>query len=70
MKILFLGDVMGRSGRRAITERLAGLRARGHRVTLAEPWTIGRLTAAARKPDGLLIAAATARLMQAYAVGR
>ena len=28
MKILFLGDVMGRSGRRAITERLAGLRAR------------------------------------------
>ncbi|MFN3279745.1 MAG: TIGR00282 family metallophosphoesterase [Paracoccus hibiscisoli] len=28
MKILFLGDVMGRSGRRAITERLTGLRAR------------------------------------------
>lgn len=28
MKILFLGDVMGRSGRRAITDRLAGLRAR------------------------------------------
>ncbi|WP_265500349.1 TIGR00282 family metallophosphoesterase [Paracoccus beibuensis] len=28
MKILFLGDVMGRAGRRAITERLAGLRAR------------------------------------------
>lgn len=28
MKILFLGDVMGRSGRRGITERLAGLRAR------------------------------------------
>ncbi|WP_022706817.1 MULTISPECIES: TIGR00282 family metallophosphoesterase [Paracoccus] len=28
MKILFLGDVMGRSGRRAITENLAGLRAR------------------------------------------
>ncbi|MBU2956594.1 TIGR00282 family metallophosphoesterase [Paracoccus sp. 1_MG-2023] len=27
MKILFLGDVMGRSGRRAITENLAGLRA-------------------------------------------
>ncbi|MDO5620782.1 MAG: TIGR00282 family metallophosphoesterase [Paracoccus sp. (in: a-proteobacteria)] len=27
MKILFLGDVMGRAGRRAITERLAGLRA-------------------------------------------
>ena len=28
MRILFLGDVMGRSGRRAISERLAGLRAR------------------------------------------
>ncbi|MFC0201955.1 TIGR00282 family metallophosphoesterase [Paracoccus rhizosphaerae] len=28
MKILFLGDVMGRAGRRAITERLAALRAR------------------------------------------
>ncbi|MFV0385145.1 TIGR00282 family metallophosphoesterase [Paracoccus sp. (in: a-proteobacteria)] len=28
MKILFLGDVMGRSGRRAISEDLAGLRAR------------------------------------------
>ena len=28
MKILFLGDVMGRAGRRAITERLADLRAR------------------------------------------
>ena len=26
MKMLFLGDVMGRAGRRAITERLAGLR--------------------------------------------
>ncbi len=28
MRILFLGDVMGRAGRRAITERLAGLRDR------------------------------------------
>lgn len=28
MKILFLGDVMGRAGRRAITERLTGLRQR------------------------------------------
>lgn len=28
MRILFLGDVMGRSGRRAISERLAGLRVR------------------------------------------
>lgn len=49
---------------------LDDLRARGHRLTEAEPWTVGRLTAARRDPDGLLRAAATARLMQAYAVGR
>ncbi|WP_235857764.1 gamma-glutamyltransferase family protein [Marimonas lutisalis] len=46
------------------------LRARGHKVDVADPWTVGRLTAAARDPDGLLRAAATPRLMQAYAVGR
>jgi gamma-glutamyltranspeptidase/glutathione hydrolase len=49
---------------------IADLRARGHVVTVAEPWTIGRLTAASRAPDGLLRAAATPRLMQAYAIGR
>ncbi len=49
---------------------LDDLRARGHLITEAEPWTIGRLTAARRDPDGLLRAAATPRLMQAYAVGR
>ena len=46
------------------------LRRRGHRLTVAEPWTIGRMTAAKRDPDGLLRAAATPRLMQAYAIGR
>ncbi len=46
------------------------LRARGHDVEVAEPWTVGRLTAASRSPDGMLKAAATPRLMQAYAVGR
>ncbi|MCK0149199.1 gamma-glutamyltransferase family protein [Marivita sp. S6314] len=46
------------------------LRARGHKVVVAEPWTVGRLTAAMRAPDGMLRAAATPRLMQAYAVGR
>ncbi|MBY5931958.1 gamma-glutamyltransferase family protein [Tateyamaria omphalii] len=46
------------------------LRARGHKVTVAEPWTVGRLTAALREPNGVLRAAATPRLMQAYAVGR
>ncbi|MDF3383955.1 MULTISPECIES: gamma-glutamyltransferase family protein [Sulfitobacter] len=46
------------------------LRARGHIVTVAEPWSVGRMTAALRNPDGSLHAAATPRLMQAYAVGR
>ncbi|MDF9302151.1 gamma-glutamyltransferase family protein [Tritonibacter mobilis] len=46
------------------------LRARGHKVIVADPWTVGRLTAALREPDGMLRAAATPRLMQAYAVGR
>ncbi|MFV0493394.1 MAG: gamma-glutamyltransferase family protein [Pseudorhodobacter sp.] len=49
---------------------ITDLRARGHEVTVAEPWSIGRLTAARRDPDGVLTAAATPRLMQAYAVGR
>ena len=49
---------------------IENLRCRGHEVDLAEPWTVGRLTAACRTPDGLLKAAATPRLMQAYAVGR
>ena len=51
-------------------EVIEALRARGHKVTVAEPWSVGRLTAALREPDGLLRAAATPRLMQAYAVGR
>ena len=46
------------------------LRGKGHKLTVADAWTIGRLTAARRDADGLLRAAATPRLMQAYAVGR
>ena len=49
---------------------LEALRARGHRLEVSDPWSIGRLTAAARAPGGLLRAAATPRLMQAYAIGR
>jgi gamma-glutamyltranspeptidase/glutathione hydrolase len=49
---------------------LSELRTRGHDVSIADPWTIGRLTAARRDADGLLRAAATPRLMQAYAIGR
>lgn len=62
------GSVMLESSFPAAT--LEELRRRGHRLTVTEPWTIGRLTAAERDPDGLLRAAATPRLMQAYAIGR
>ncbi|MGO8068334.1 gamma-glutamyltransferase family protein [Rhizobium leguminosarum] len=51
-------------------EVLDALRRRGHKLTVADVWTIGRLTAARRDADGLLRAAATPRLMQAYAIGR
>ncbi|NKM67884.1 gamma-glutamyltransferase family protein [Rhizobium laguerreae] len=51
-------------------EVLDALRRKGHKLTVADPWTIGRLTAARRDADGLLRAAATPRLMQAYAIGR
>ena len=46
-----------------------GLRRRGHDVRVEGPWSLGRVCAAGRK-DGMIIAAATPRLMQAYAVGR
>jgi gamma-glutamyltranspeptidase / glutathione hydrolase len=49
---------------------LADLRRRGHDVDPVPAWTAGRLTAARRDPDGRLTAAATPRLMQAYAIGR
>ena len=51
-------------------DTIDALKAMGHNLVVAEPWTIGRLTAASRQRDGRLKAAATPRLMQAYAVGR
>jgi len=51
-------------------EVLADLRRRGHQVTVTGPWSLGRLSAAGIRPDGMLRAAATPRSMQAYAVGR
>ncbi len=51
-------------------DTLRDLERRGHRMTVSDPWSIGRLTAAQRDPDGLLRAAATPRLMQAYALAR
>ncbi|GMA32022.1 gamma-glutamyltranspeptidase [Litorihabitans aurantiacus] len=49
---------------------LAELRARGHRVEELGPWTLGRISAAGVRADGLLEAAANPRGMQGYAVGR
>ncbi|WP_299552340.1 gamma-glutamyltransferase family protein [uncultured Tateyamaria sp.] len=49
---------------------LDDLRARGHNVEVAEPWTVGRLSAALHQRNGIMKAAATPRLMQAYAIGR
>ena len=46
------------------------LRRRGHDVTVTPPWSLGRVSAAGRDADGTLKAAANARAMQGYAVGR
>jgi gamma-glutamyltranspeptidase/glutathione hydrolase len=55
-----------RFGSRTVSD----LQRRGHDVTLWPPWSLGRVTAVAREPDGLLKAAANPRGMQGYAVGR
>jgi gamma-glutamyltranspeptidase/glutathione hydrolase len=50
---------------------IEGLAARGHLVTRAGPWTLGRLCAVSRDPEaGLLGAGANSRGAQGYAVGR
>ncbi|MFE2938413.1 gamma-glutamyltransferase family protein [Streptomyces sp. NPDC059255] len=50
---------------------IAGLRHRGHDVTVGDAWSEGRLCAVARDPEtGVLSAAANPRGMQGYAVGR
>jgi gamma-glutamyltranspeptidase/glutathione hydrolase len=46
------------------------LRRRGHDVDVAEPWSLGRLSAVSRSPEGILRAGANPRGMQGYAVGR
>ncbi|TWD83979.1 gamma-glutamyltranspeptidase/glutathione hydrolase [Kribbella amoyensis] len=43
---------------------------RGHVVTDADAWSLGRLCAVGREPDGVLTAAANPRGMQGYATGR
>jgi gamma-glutamyltranspeptidase / glutathione hydrolase len=46
------------------------LRRRGHDVRVEGDWSLGRLSAATRAPDGVLRAAANPRGAQGYAVGR
>jgi gamma-glutamyltranspeptidase / glutathione hydrolase len=50
-------------------EGIAELRRRGHDVTVAPPWSLGRVSAVARE-GGELRAAANARGMQGYAICR
>ncbi|MGA2829023.1 MAG: gamma-glutamyltransferase family protein [Streptosporangiaceae bacterium] len=58
-------DVEERVGEKVIAE----LRRRGHEVAVYPPWSLGRVSAVARR-DGMLYAAANPRGMQGYAVGR
>jgi gamma-glutamyltranspeptidase/glutathione hydrolase len=52
-------------------EVIAGLEQRGHVVTRAGDWSLGRLSAVSRDPEtGLMEAAANPRGAQGYAVGR
>jgi gamma-glutamyltranspeptidase / glutathione hydrolase len=51
-------------------QTIGALAAKGHDIEKAGAWTVGRVTAAEKGRDGVLRAAATPRLMQAYAVGR
>ena len=58
-------DVESRVGAPVITE----LRRRGHLVNVRSAWSLGRVSAVARR-DGILYAAADSRGMQGYAACR
>jgi gamma-glutamyltranspeptidase/glutathione hydrolase len=49
---------------------IAALEGRGHRVSVKDDWSLGRVSAVARERDGLLKAAANPRFMQGYAIAR
>jgi gamma-glutamyltranspeptidase/glutathione hydrolase len=49
---------------------IGDLRRRGHDVTVTPPWSLGRISAAGIRADGMRIAAANPRGMQGYAAGR
>jgi len=54
---------------RISAEAVAELRRRGHDVQVQGPWSLGRISAVARR-NGMLYAAANPRGMQGYAAGR
>ena len=54
---------------RTSEQAIAGLRARGHEVSVRGPWSQGRVSAVARS-GGFLYAGANPRGMQGYAAGR
>jgi hypothetical protein len=54
---------------RFATHTLDKLARRGHRLTIADGWSLGRLCAAS-SAGGVIKAAATPRHMEAYAIGR
>jgi gamma-glutamyltranspeptidase/glutathione hydrolase len=61
-------------GRLLVEERfgpevIEGLRRRGHDLSVEPPWSLGRVCATGLR-EGFVVAAATPRLMQAYAIGR
>ena len=55
---------------RAGRETIEGLQRRGHEVEVSGPWALGRVSAVAREPGGILKAGANPRGGQGYAVGR
>jgi gamma-glutamyltranspeptidase / glutathione hydrolase len=59
-------EIEERAGEATLDE----LRRRGHDVLVQEPWSLGRVSAVAREPTGILKAGANPRGMQGYAVGR
>ena len=48
---------------------IAALGEMGHEINVLPEWSVGRMCAAARE-EGMILAAATPRLMQAYGVCR
>jgi gamma-glutamyltranspeptidase/glutathione hydrolase len=55
---------------RAGEAAIDGLRERGHDVEVSPPWSLGRVSAVGKDPDGQLKAGANPRGMQGYAIGR